>query len=262
MLVDRLLSLFSSSRFTGRLAIALLLASLAGVSNAQTTGQTVNVPANVSANVATTPASKPTPASATAASKILATNPNPSWAALTSQQKNALSPLAAEWDKMGELRKKKWLGIADKYAAMKPEEQTRLHERMSAWVKLTPEQRMDARENFTRTTQINPEQKSARWQQYQQLTEEQKKQLAAEANHKKSITNLPPPSQRAVKPLAPIKLGPVTTPKSTLILPPPANKTAPASSATLSAAPASVPASASVPTNNVPSATGAEKVEK
>ncbi len=132
----------------------------------------------------------------------------PFWLTLTPQQKLTLAPLASEWDKMDEIHKKKWLEIANKYASMKPDEQVRVQERMQAWVKLTPEQRMQARENFARTKQIKPEQKSAQWQEYQQLSEEQKTRLANEANKKKSITNLPPESQRNVKPLAPIKAGP------------------------------------------------------
>lgn len=213
-----------------------------------------------SALAQTTPVLKPA-----AAVKNTQTNSNPSWASLTPQQKTALSPLALEWDKMGELRKKKWLGIAEKYSAMKPEEQTRMHERMSAWVKLTPEQRMDARENFARSTQIDQEQKSVRWQQYQQLTEEQKKQLAIEADRKKSITNLPSQAQRSVKPLAPIKIGPATPPKSTLVLPPPAIKTAPASSAAANVPPVTLPTTPSAtttPANNAPGTPAVEKVEK
>ncbi len=136
----------------------------------------------------------------------------PFWSALSPQQKLTLAPLATEWDKMDETHKKKWLEIANKYASMKPDEQARVQERMHAWVKLTPEQRMQARENFARTKQIKPEQKSAQWQEYQQLSDEQKKQLASEASKKKSITNLPPESQRNVKPLAPIKTGPKTVP--------------------------------------------------
>lgn len=132
----------------------------------------------------------------------------PLWVTLTPQQKLTLASLASEWDKMDEIHKKKWLEIANKYASMKSDEQSRVQERMQAWVKLTPEQRMQARENFTRTKQIKPEQKSAQWQEYQQLSDEQKKQLANDASKKKSVTNLPPESQRNVKPLAPIKTGP------------------------------------------------------
>jgi tRNA nucleotidyltransferase/poly(A) polymerase len=156
----------------------------------------------------------------------------PIWAALTPQQKLALAPLAPEWDKMDEIRKKKWLEIANKYAAMKPDEQARVQERMQTWMKLTPEQRMQVRENFARSKQIKPEQKSAQWQEYQQLSEEQKTQFANEANKKKSITNLPPESQRNIKPLAPIKTGPKPIPAT-----PPAQaiQVAPANIATTNA---------------------------
>jgi hypothetical protein len=137
----------------------------------------------------------------------------PLWTSLSAQQKLALSPLSAEWDKIDEARKKKWLEIAAKYPSMKPDEQTRVQERIRDWVKLSPEQRMLARENFAQTTQIKPEQKSAQWQQYQQLSKEQKKQLASEISSKKSITNIPSESQRVVKPLAPIRVGPPPTTK-------------------------------------------------
>ena len=139
-------------------------------------------------------------------------NTKPLWATLTPQQKLALAPLKPEWDKLDEIQKKKWLEIANKYASMKPDEQARVQERMQAWMKLTPEQRMQVRENYARSKQIKPEQKSAQWQEYQQLSEEQKTQLANEAGKKKSITNLPPESQRNVKPLAPIKTGPKPLP--------------------------------------------------
>jgi hypothetical protein len=157
---------------------------------------------------------------ATALQKPTAQNPatvtsKPLWTSLSSQQKFALSPLSAEWDKIDEVRKKKWLEIAAKYPSMKPDEQTRVQERIRDWVKLSPEQRMQARENFAQTTQIKPEQKSAQWQQYQQLSEEQKKQLANEISSKKSITNIPSESQRVVKPLAPIRVGPPPTTKPT-----------------------------------------------
>ena len=138
-------------------------------------------------------------------------NAKPLWVALTPKQKLALAPLTTEWDKLDEIRKKKWLEIANKYASMKPDEQARVQERMETWMKLTPEQRMQVRENFARSKQIKPEQKSAQWQEYQQLSEEQKAQLANAANKKKSITNLPPESQRHIKSLAPIKTGPKPT---------------------------------------------------
>lgn len=189
-----------------------------------------------------TPKIAPAPlASAQSVSPLIA---KPLWVALTAQQKLTLAPLAPEWDKFDEIHKKKWIEIASKYASMKPDEQIRVQERMHTWMKLTPEQRMQVRENFTRSKQIKPEQKSAQWQEYQQLSDEQKAQLANEAGKKKSITNLPPESQRNIKPLAPIKTGP----KPTLALPAQSIQAAPANLTPLvnvSAASASAAVSAS-----------------
>jgi hypothetical protein len=150
----------------------------------------------------------PTTSPATKPVLPIAAQSTPLWVTLTPQQKLALAPLSGEWDKMDATRKKKWLEIANKYPSMKPDEQVRVQERIRDWVKLSPEQRMQVRENFAKTTKINPEQKSAQWQQYQQLSEEQKKQLAIEAGTKKSVTNLPPESQRNIQTLAPIRVGP------------------------------------------------------
>ncbi|WP_373921667.1 DUF3106 domain-containing protein [Undibacterium cyanobacteriorum] len=126
------------------------------------------------------------------------------------EQKTALSALSAEWDNMDGLRQKKWLGIADKYSTMKPEEQKRVQERVAAWVKLSPEQRMLARENFTNTAKKSPEQKSAQWQQYQQLSDAEKQKLASEAKTKKSVTTIQPESKRTGIVLEPLKKVPPT----------------------------------------------------
>jgi hypothetical protein len=73
------------------------------------------------------------------------------------------------------LRKQKWLDIANRFASMTPDEQTRVHERMREWIKLTPEQRRLVRENYARAKKIDPGQKTLQWEQYQQLPEDQKK---------------------------------------------------------------------------------------
>lgn len=135
----------------------------------------------------------------------------PLWTDLTPAQQQALAPLAAEWDKLESIRKKKWLEIGNKFSTMKPDEQQRMQERMREWAKLTPEQRRVARESYARAKKLNPDQKSAQWQQYQQLPEEQKKKLAADAASKKHIANLPP-AQSKNKTVPPIK----STPKPVL----------------------------------------------
>lgn len=135
----------------------------------------------------------------------------PVWAELTPAQQQALAPLATEWDKIEDIRKKKWLEIANKFSAMKPDEQQRMHTRMRDWAKLTPEQRRVARESYARSKKLNPDQKSAQWQQYQQLPEDQKKKLAADTASKKHVANLPPAHSKN-KTVPPIK----STPKPVL----------------------------------------------
>ena len=80
-----------------------------------------------------------------------------------------------------------------------------MHEKMREWVRMTPEERRVVRENYTRAKKIDPSQKSEQWEKYQQLPEEEKQKLAAEAQAKKQVTNLPPPAQSGVKTVAPIK---------------------------------------------------------
>lgn len=131
----------------------------------------------------------------------------PLWNELTPAQQQALAPLAAEWNKLELIRKKKWLEIGNRFSAMKPDEQARMQERMREWAKLTPEQRRVARESFARTKKLNPDQKSAQWQQYQQLPDEQKKKLATDAASKKHVANLPSAHSKT-KTVAPIKSTP------------------------------------------------------
>lgn len=136
----------------------------------------------------------------------------PQWHDLTPAQQTALAPLAPEWDKLDNARKKKWLVLGNKYASMKPDEQQRMQERMRDWVKLTPEQRRIARESYARAKKLNPDQKSEQWQRYQQLPEEQKRALAARANTKKPVATLPTAAQRRAGTVPPIK----STPKPVL----------------------------------------------
>ena len=62
-------------------------------------------------------------------SAIIGTPPQPGWTQLSPQQKNILAPLAKDWDELENIRKKKWLGIAERYPNMKPDEQQRMQER-------------------------------------------------------------------------------------------------------------------------------------
>lgn len=185
------------------------------------------------------PATKPvvavTPPSAAVKSAIKATATKPLWSELTPMQQQALEPLSAEWDKIDAFRKKKWLEIGSKYPTMKPDEQTRMHERMREWAKLTPDQRRVARESFARTNRMNSDEKSAQWHEYQQLPDDQKSKLAQDAKSKKHVATLPsaqnkapivPPIKSTPKPVLERSVTPQATDQSVIkpSSPPPATR--------------------------------------
>jgi Protein of unknown function (DUF3106) len=134
----------------------------------------------------------------------------PQWATLTTDQQQILSPLAGEWNKLSLEHKKKWLGIAKRYPAMKTEEQKRVQSRMQSWAKLTPEQRWQAREQYRSIGKLAPdhskEELRRQWAEYQALPP-----------HEKRMFDVPPtyvrPAERRHHP-APPKQQPVSAPLS------------------------------------------------
>lgn len=106
---------------------------------------------------------------------------HPTWKELSPAQQQALSPLAAHWDRLTEDRKRKWLVISKNYPSLPPAEQLKLHRRMSDWVALSKEQRTQARQNFSEIKKLPAEQKAAEWEAYQALSPEEKRKLATQA---------------------------------------------------------------------------------
>ena len=95
----------------------------------------------------------------------------PAWSELTPAQQHVLAPLAPEWEQWDTVRRKKWVGIADRHAKMKPAEQARLQKRMEEWAKLSPAERKAAREKYRTLKKLPPEQRKQvgrKWQEYQQ----------------------------------------------------------------------------------------------
>lgn len=187
-------SSFSIGNRTARTLRAVCISTLLGVTCAALAASHTPTPAETgAASPAASVTANTTPTSVTlkAPAKMVA---KPLWIELTPLQQQALAPLASDWNNLDSIRKKKWLALANKFPTMKPEEQLRMQERMREWAKLTPEQRRTARESFARTNKLNPEQKSAKWEQYQNLPEEEKKKLAADAETKKRLANLPRPA--------------------------------------------------------------------
>ena len=128
----------------------------------------------------------------------------PAWAELTATQQQILDPLKPEWDHLTTSRKQNWVGIANRYPSMKPEEQKRVRERMQSWAKLTPEQRRVARERYTSMGKLPPEKREQlqqQWAEYQALPPGEKRMFdtpptnkASERRKPKSKT--PPPLQQ------------------------------------------------------------------
>lgn len=126
--------------------------------------------------------------------------PQPSWKELTADQQRILAPLSGEWDKMEGFRRKKWLGIAQRYQTLSPDEQSRMQRRMTAWAKLTPEERKRARDQYLALKKASPEKKEEvkqKWEAYKELPDAEKARLKAEAARKS--TPRPPPGKPQLK---------------------------------------------------------------
>lgn len=189
------------------------------------------------------------------------------WETLNTPQKLALYPLAERWALLSGLQKRRWLALAQNFANLPPEEQTRLHDRMTEWASLSAQQRNQARLNFATTNRLAPDDKRTQWDAYQALSDEVKHMLAAQAAAAKqqgAATALKPVSPRKLakvpaalnapgNPANPPKVPPLTSNAPARITAPGADSRAEASEApgAPSTAAAAVPATAaSAPASN------------
>lgn len=117
----------------------------------------------------------------------------PAWKELTAGQKEALGPLAQDWDTFDRDRKQKWLEVAKKYPQLSPDAKARVHERMARFAKLSPEQRRNVRENFRKAYELPIDQRQALIQEYKDLPAERKRELSDKA---KTSPNATPKSRR------------------------------------------------------------------
>lgn len=148
---------------------------------------------------------------------LVATPPQPIWSDLTVQQKIILAPLGSDWDSLENYRQKKWLGIAARFANMKPEEQRRIQAQMQEWGKLTPEERQLARENFKTANQLPAEKKQElvqKWEEYSSLPQDEKEKLKQQAA---SNPVSKPGRPASTAPLLPVT-GPTESPNAPLNL--------------------------------------------
>lgn len=92
------------------------------------------------------------------------------WAELTAEQQNVLAPLKVDWENLPIERRRKWIGLANRYPKMAQLEQERVQKRMQRWANLSPEQRARARENYRRMAKASAEKRRRlrqQWAEYQ-----------------------------------------------------------------------------------------------
>ncbi len=123
-----------------------------------------------------------------------ADDPGPGWSQLKPEQQRVLAPLKDDWPNLEGARKRKWIGIANSYPRMQPEEQARVQRRMRDWAALSREERDAAREFYREIDKLPAEKKQAireKWEAYQQLPEEKRRELSA-ATPRKGEPQVPP----------------------------------------------------------------------
>lgn len=114
---------------------------------------------------------------ATPASAAVTPIDAPRWQALSPSQKDVLAPLADDWNDLDDLQRYKWIGIADRYPRLTPEEQARIRARMRDWAKLRPEQRDRARDQYRTLRNIPLDRRESlqeQWQRYQSIPPEER----------------------------------------------------------------------------------------
>jgi len=135
----------------------------------------------------------------------VASDTHPTWAELDNSQKAALEPLAEHWGDLDRPRKLKWLEIAATFPNLSADARERSQQRMHEWVRLTPEQRRLARDTFSRVQTLPPDKRAALLERYEKLPEDKKRALVREAQARKPLTPVVPPSRLAATPPPPNK---------------------------------------------------------
>lgn len=126
---------------------------------------------------------------------VIGTPPQPGWSSLSVQQKEILAPLAKDWDNLENIPKKKWLGIAERYPSMKPDEQQRMQQRMREWATLSPADRSRVRDSYKDFKQLPPEQKQVvrqKWEAYSNLPPEEKQRIRESGKSSQLLTQPTP----------------------------------------------------------------------
>lgn len=82
--------------------------------------------------------------------------PQQPWASLSTQDREILSPLATDWNKLPGYQQRRLIAAARKYPKMRPIQQERFQARIHEWAAMSPEQRKAARETFSGLRKLPP----------------------------------------------------------------------------------------------------------
>lgn len=120
---------------------------------------------------------------------------------------------------MDAFRRKKWIGIAQRYPEMNSMEQASIQRNMREWAKLAPEERKIAREKYKSLRRFAPEERQVvkqKWEEYSTLTEEEKERLRSKVppNPKVKTPSKPPAAARAERRVATPSVPPPSSPLS------------------------------------------------
>lgn len=134
------------------------------------------------------------------ASKSAATQTplGPPFSSLNAYQAEVLKPLQPVWDELGEVRKRKWIEIANRLPTLSDDEKNRVTQRMQEWASLTSEQRRQVRDNFSEAMGKTAAERQAQWEEYQKLSPEARAALAERAQQE--LRQRRESSQNAAKP--------------------------------------------------------------
>jgi hypothetical protein len=136
------------------------------------------------------------------------------WAHLSAARREVLEPFAKEWNSFSEVRKLKWIGIADRYPKMTPPEQANVRARMKEWSKLSPQERQNAREQYKKLRTAPPAERrqlEQKWREYDALPSEEKQALkAAPKSPPSTSASAPSAFPQGVRPPKPVVVAPRT----------------------------------------------------
>ncbi|MGH8165003.1 MAG: DUF3106 domain-containing protein, partial [Rhodanobacteraceae bacterium] len=118
--------------------------------------------------------SAPIPAAANAQVQPL------TWSALSAGQRNMLTPVQDQWDRLRPARQQRLAEHANRWAALPPQRQQQIRERLARWARMTPEQRHQLRANARAFHDLTPAERakvSAAFHKFQSLPPAERKVL-------------------------------------------------------------------------------------